>query len=140
MIFEFRKRSVVGARGFTLLELMIAMLIAGILAAIALPSYQQHLIRGRRAAAKSAMMDIANREQQLLIANRVYSDKTALTANGFALNSDVTSYYTWAVTADNAATPPSFLITFTPSGAQSSDGALTLNSQGTKLPADKWAR
>jgi type IV pilus assembly protein PilE len=86
------------------------------------------------------MMDIANREQQLLIANRVYSDKAALTANGYALGSEVTNYYTWDVAANNAATPPTFTVTFTPSGGQSSDGPLTLDSQGRKLPADKWSR
>ncbi len=128
------------ARGFTLIELMITVAIVAILAAIAYPSYQQYLIRGKRSAAKSAMMDIANREQQFLLANRTYADKTTLTANGYALDSDVSQNYGWTTTADNTASPPTFLITFIPSGGQSSDGNLTLDSQGNKSPSDKWSR
>ena len=57
---------------------MVAITIIGILAAIAWPSYTQQVVRGRRSSAKAAMMDIASREQQYLVANRVYADTTAL--------------------------------------------------------------
>jgi hypothetical protein len=40
----------------------------------------------------------------------------------------------------NAGPPPTFLITFTPKAGQASDGALTLDSQGTRTPAEKWRR
>jgi type IV pilus assembly protein PilE len=33
---------------------------------------------------------------------------------------------------------PTFLITFTPTGSQASDGALTVDHRGNKSPADKW--
>jgi type IV pilus assembly protein PilE len=128
------------AYGFTLIELMITVAIIGILAAIALPSYRDHVIRGKRAAAKASMMDIANREQQFLLANRVYADKTALTGGGYSFDTDVAQSYGWDVTANNAASPPTFLITLTPTGGQASDGALTLDSQGNKSPAAKWSR
>jgi type IV pilus assembly protein PilE len=39
---------------------------------------------------------------------------------------------------DNTATPPVFTITFVPSGSQTIDGNLTLNSEGVKTPAEKW--
>src|SRR5436190_5675058 len=107
-----------GDFGFTLIELMITVAIVGILAAIAYPSYQQYLIRGKRSAAKAAMLDIANREQQFLLANRVFADKATLQSNGYSLDSDVSQNYAWAVTVNNAASPPTFLVTFTPSGAQ----------------------
>ena len=130
-------QSKVNQSGFTLIELLIVVVIAGILLSIALPNYQQYMIRSKRVAAQSQMMDIANREQQFLLANRVYADKATL---GFSLPSEVSAKYTYDITANNAVSPPTFLITFTPitGSTQASDGAITLDSKGTKSPSDKW--
>jgi type IV pilus assembly protein PilE len=108
--------------GFTLIEVMITVVIIAILASIAIPSYQRYVIRAKRSAAQAQMMDIANRQQQFLLANRSYADKTTLAASGYSLPADV----------------PGFVLTFTPSGAQQSDGNITLDNQGAKTPADKW--
>ncbi|MFZ5959281.1 type IV pilin protein [Pseudomonas knackmussii] len=128
-----RKRS----QGFTLIELMVVAAIVAILAAIAYPSYQQYIIRGKRSGAQAQMMDIANREQQYLLANRAYASKSALEAGGYSLPSEVASDYSYDVTVGSGS-PPTFTITFTPSGSQASDGNLTLTSDGTKTPASKW--
>jgi len=127
----------VSSRGFTLIELMVVTAIVAILAAIAYPSYQQYVIRGKRSAAQAQMMDIANRQQQYLLANRAYASKTELESGGYALPSEVSSNYGYAITVGSG-TPPTFTITFTPSGAQASDGDLTLTSDGTRTPAAKW--
>ncbi len=124
--------------GFTLIELMVTVTVVGILLAIAIPSYRQYVIRGKRNAAQSTMMDLSVREQQMLMANRAYATTATLTANGYLLDSDVSQNYTWAVTVNNAATPPTFSIIFTPIAGQASDGALTLNSRGDRTPLAKW--
>ena len=124
-------------QAFTLIELMISVAIVGILAMIAFPSYQQYLIRGNRGAAQAQMMDIANRQQQFFLANRAYASKTALESSGYALPNDVSGKYGYAITVGTG-TPPSFTITFTPTGSQASDGALTLDSAGIKTPDGKW--
>lgn len=127
----------VGQRGFTLLELMIVVVIVAILAAIALPSYAQYIIRSRRVAAQAQMSEIAVREQQIFAARRRYVGTSDLTAGGYAMPSELSDRYTWSVEANNAGVP-SFTITFTPIGPQASDPVLTLNNAGVKTPADKW--
>ncbi|MFS2124360.1 type IV pilin protein [Pseudomonas sp. Pseusp97] len=127
----------VSSRGFTLIELMVVVAIVAILAAIAYPSYQQYVIRGKRSAAQAQMMDIANRQQQYLLANRSYATKTQLESGGYSLPSEVSGNYGYSITVGSG-TPPTFTITFTPSGAQASDGNLTLSSDGSKTPAAKW--
>jgi type IV pilus assembly protein PilE len=121
--------------GFTLIELVITVAVIALLAAIALPSYQQYVIRSKRSAAQAAMMDIANREQQYMLANRSYADKAAL---NYALPDDVGSNYTYDIELSTGV--PGFTITFTPTAtsSQASDGALKLDNQGVKVPANKW--
>lgn len=124
-------------RGFTLIELMIAVAIVGLLAMVAYPSYTQYIIRANRSAAQAQMLDIANRQQQFLLANRAYAATATLTASGYALPSEVSARYSYDITV-GAGTVPSFIITFTAIGSQASDGVLTLNSDGVKDPAAKW--
>ncbi|SFL13517.1 type IV pilus assembly protein PilE [Nitrosomonas aestuarii] len=123
--------------GFTLIELMITVAIVGILATIAYPSYTQYVIRTHRVAAQSEMMAISNRQQQFLLTNRSYVDKTILEASGYALPADVANKYNYAITLGGGAVP-FFTLTFTPVGSQSNDGNLTINSDGVKTPAEKW--
>lgn len=126
------------SRGFTLIEVMITVVIVAILASIALPSYRQYIVRSKRSAAQAQMMDIANRQQQFLIANRSYANTTALTASGYSLPAEVSSNYSYEVTLQEAGLPPAFTITFTPIGSQVGDGNLGLTSEGVKTPANKW--
>lgn len=116
--------------GFSLIELMIAVAVVGILAAVAYPSYQQYLLRGARAEAQAHMMDIAARQGQFLIDNRAYADSVATL--GVPTPPSVASKYTIAIASVDA--PPAFTVTATPTGAQASDscGTLTLTQAGVK--------
>jgi type IV pilus assembly protein PilE len=60
-------------RGFTLIELVIAMVIASILAAIAIPSYTSYIMKSRRTEAKSALLNLASLEERFYSTNNTYS-------------------------------------------------------------------
>src|SRR2546421_13061311 len=72
-----------GARGFTLIEVMIVVAVITILTAIALPSYTRYVMRGKRADAQQFIMDISSREEQYLLDARAYT--AALDATGLSL-------------------------------------------------------
>ncbi|MDQ7914927.1 type IV pilin protein [Pseudomonas sp. 102515] len=67
-------------RGFTLIELMIVVAIVGILAAIAYPSYQEHIRRANRADAQASLMELAQFMERNYTRLGRYTTDTAGTA------------------------------------------------------------
>src|SRR5258706_14792109 len=85
-------------RGFTLIEILIGMVVIGILAAIAIPSYNNQLIRGTRTSAQAEMADMANKEIFYLQSQRQYT--TLYTDLGIAaLPSEVSNFYVVTIAA-----------------------------------------
>lgn len=128
-LHRFKSRS-----GFTLIELMITVAVVAILAAIALPSYSQYVVRTKRSATQSFMMNLANKEEQYLLDARQYT--TSLTNLGFpTVPSELASDYTFLV-ALGTGSPPTFTITASPINNQqvkdTACGILTLDQNSTK--------
>jgi type IV pilus assembly protein PilE len=133
------------SRGMTLIELMIVVVIVSILSSIAIPSYIQQVRKSRRVEAKTALLDLAGREER-------FFSTSANGANYSALPSDLgytgaawpvqvgNNYYQVTVCIDtgvgttpgcdpnpNAPTSPSFYILATPVAgtSQASDAQCT---------------
>lgn len=124
-------------QGFTLVEVMVAVAVLGILAAIAYPSYTAYVAKGNRAEAQAYMLDLAQAQSQFLADNRAYAAATG--DLGVAAPAGLSGKYTFAVAASSGP-PPSYTITATPvaGSRQAADGTLTLNSSGARSPAHKW--
>lgn len=68
-----RAPGAVRAMGFTLIELMITVVIASILMSIAFPLYQHQIRESRRTDARSALLDLASREERYYAMNSAYT-------------------------------------------------------------------
>jgi type IV pilus assembly protein PilE len=127
-------------RGFTLVELMVVVVIAGILMAIAIPSYKNSIRKSRRTDAKTALLDLAGREERFNSTSGAYATTAANLGYGAFPTSVGNGYYTIAaptVVAGNATTVASFSITATPvvGSDQAKDtacGSFTLTSTGVQ--------
>ena len=58
--------------GVTLLELMAVVMVIGVLAVIAVPSYRQYVLRAQRTEAKSALLQLATNQERFYLASRTY--------------------------------------------------------------------
>jgi type IV pilus assembly protein PilE len=126
--------------GFSLIELMVTVVIVSILASIAIPAYNAQIRKSRRTEAKTALLDLAGREERYFNTNNAYTDGAAKL--GYApATSTVTlapatpmsvgsGYYTVTITL--AAAPP-YTIVATAVGDQAQDVCPTLTVDSTGL-------
>jgi len=119
-------------RGFTLLELLIAVVIVGVLASIALPSYQNQIHKTRRSDAKSALVGAAGQMERYFTERGTYATATLGSGSGAVYPSTTQNGYYTLSFSNLAAT--SYKLKATPAGAQVGDacGALTYDDQGNK--------
>lgn len=91
--------------GFTLVELLIAVAIVGILAAIALPSYNQYILRGKLTEAYSNLQAMRVQSEQWYQDNRSYAGMPCSTTNNkyFGYGCSNLSATTYTITATGIA-------------------------------------
>lgn len=134
-------RSYKNQKGFTLIELMIVVAIVGIMAAIAYPSYTEHVRKTKRSDGQGALMGLAAAMERHYASNNsyegaadggadtgspgIYPDEAPLDGND--------KYYDLTIQAADAT---SFTLRATPKGSQAGDGMLELDSTGAR----RWDR
>jgi type IV pilus assembly protein PilE len=117
--------------GFTLIELVVAMTIVSILATIAVSTYNSSVRKARRTEARTALLDLASREERYMSTNSAYSATASDLGYGTAFPQSVGSgYYQVAAPKVVAATNPvgltpgtaaTFLFTVTPVAGKGQD-------------------
>ena len=131
--------------GFTLVELLIAMTIIGILTSVSYPSYVKHIQKTKRAEAESALMSLAAAMEQWRVENNnnytgvtLGTATTAIFSNQVPSDCDTTTSvctnkktYTLSI---SRLTASNYTLKATPFVSQIGDecGDLTLDSTGIK--------
>lgn len=129
-------------RGFTLIEVMLVVAILGILAAIAIPNFSEHLRKGRRADAMGALVNFSAAMERYYTQHNTYLG----TAQGDAPSAPLATFFSDQAPIDggdknydltlHALGTNSFTLRATPVGVQQGDGYLELLSTGLK----QWDR
>jgi type IV pilus assembly protein PilE len=138
--------------GFTLIELMITVVIIGIIAAIAYPSYSNYTAQVRRAEGKKMLLALVNQQEKFFSDCRWYAKSLTVVAAssndcGADSNSGVmkigsmtsdNGYYTVAnpvagnIAGGCATFDCGYTFTATPGGIQTKDGPMRIDALGTR--------
>jgi len=126
------------SKGFTLIELMVAVAVVAILGTIAMVTYTKQIQKARRTEARSAILDLAGREEKLFSTTNAYG--TLPSQLGYAVAGAPNDV--WPMTIGGGyyqvgvvATPTTYLITATTFGTQVKDttcNTLTVDQLGTQ--------
>lgn len=130
---------------------MVVIAIIGILTAIAMPAYNQYLIRANKAAAKAALMEIFSRQEQYMMNSGSYGSLAQL---NYTVPTEVSTYFDVTLTTgtNSGSTVaalqgmPAFTISASGKAGTLQEGqpaagastAFSINQFGLKLPVAEW--
>ncbi|PIP80180.1 MAG: hypothetical protein COW84_06660 [Gammaproteobacteria bacterium CG22_combo_CG10-13_8_21_14_all_40_8] len=119
-------------KGYTLVEIVISIAIIGILAAVAIPSYQGHLAKSRRGDAEASLSALAQAMERYYTEKSTYAGATVGASGIFPNEAPLdgsTKYYDLSIVTQTAT---DFKIKAAPKGVQAGDGDLTLSLDGSR--------
>ena len=122
--------------GFTLIEIMIAVVVVAILTVVALPIYNGFVLQSHRSVAINAILDLASREARYFTTNNAYTNdmtKLGYAASPQPVPNSSDHYYDLSVSSPATATT-SFSLKAVPAGNQANDscGNYTYSDLGIK--------
>jgi type IV pilus assembly protein PilE len=130
--------------GFTLIEMLVTIVIGAILLSIAVPGYRNQIRKSRRTDARTALLDIAAREERLFTTTNTYSSTPS--AIGYGATPDrfpvvVGNGYYQVNAVAGAGPPPAFTLVATPIAGQGQDqdtdcASFTVDQTGNQSAAD----
>jgi type IV pilus assembly protein PilE len=128
------------ATGFTLIEMMVVVAIVGILAAVAIPSYRNHIIRAARVQAQTELLELASLQEKIFLNSNNYTSSvttaySGTTAGGLGRTSGLTKDSRYTLSLDIAEPAQTFVLTATPASGttQVGDGNLSVSESGRRL-------
>jgi type IV pilus assembly protein PilE len=128
-------------RGFTLLEILIAVVIVGLLSAVVLPTYQNAVSKSRRADGRAALTDLTAKQEKFFAQNDTYTTEVeAEDGLNLARTTSLTGHYDLTVTAcAGGAISRCYLLIATARNLQTDDHAcytLMIDNVGRKTAKD----
>jgi type IV pilus assembly protein PilE len=136
------------ARGFTLIEVMVVVVVVALLAAIGYPSYRDHLRKSARVAAQQELLELSAMQEKIYLNSNAFTSKLTNAYDGTTTGGlgktggkSTDGRYTLALTA----TAQTYTLSATPvaGSLQDGDGVFQLASTGTRScpdPAPSWCK